>query len=145
MTIFNAILTSNLSNTPKTGDFSMYSIRPNPRFQGAFIVSTPNGDVECANLSTARSYVPDTNEYRRMQAQRPVVQQRATASIECKGFVSPSGQYYAVVEMPTMDIRIDCHNVHTLRSWLRDGVTPGALLEAFRNPVNVRRTGGWCA
>ncbi len=64
-------------------------------------------------------------------------------SVEVIGFCSPTGQYYAVVEMPDMDVRIDCHNSATLRTWLRDGVTPETLLEALQDDSNVRRTGGW--
>ena len=64
-------------------------------------------------------------------------------SVEVIGFCSPTGQYYAVVEMPNIDVRIDCHNSATLRTWLRDGVSPETLLEALQDESNVRETGGW--
>lgn len=144
MSIFNAIMTNNYNQSTKESTMQ-YAISESQNFQGSFIAHTPEGDIQCANLATARSYIPGTNEYRRMQAQRPIVMDRPRASIQCLGFVSPSGQYYAVVEMPTMDIRIDCHNVHTLRNWMQSGVSPETLLEAFRNPDNVRRSGGWAS
>ena len=79
-----------------------------------------------------------------MQRQSRNVKRNVTQpSVEVIGFCSPSGQHYAVVEMPDMDVRIDCHNSATLRTWLRDGVSPETLLEALEDETNVRRTGGW--
>ena len=74
---------------------------------------------------------------------RNVTRNVTQPSIDCIGFCSPSGQHYAVVEMPLMDVRIDCHNSATLRGWLRDGVTPETLIEALQDETNVRETGGW--
>ncbi len=58
-------------------------------------------------------------------------------------FVSPSGQYYAVVEMGCFEVRIDCANVHTLRKWLSEGVPTANFIEAFNDGGNVRDAGGW--
>jgi hypothetical protein len=100
--------------------------------------------IPCHNLATARSYIQGTREYAVAQHQRRnVTRNTEQPSVEVLGFCSPSGQYYAVVEMPEMDVRIDCHNSATLRTWLRDGVTPETLMEALRDESNVRRTGGW--
>lgn len=100
--------------------------------------------IPCHNLRTARSYIQGTREYAIAQSQsRNVTRNAVRPSIECIGFCSPSGQYYAVVEMPDMDIRIDCHNSATLRGWLRDGISPETVVEAFMDATNVRRTGGW--
>ena len=96
--------------------------------------------IPCHNLRTARSYIQGTREYAIAQNQSRNVTQ---PSIDCIGFCSPSGQHYAVVEMPEMDVRIDCHNSATLRGWLRDGVSPETLIEALQDETNVRETGGW--
>jgi len=135
-------------------------IRPSTRFYGKYevvrhVASTQveglyqtieEEVIPCHNLSTARSYIQGTREYAIAQQQsRNVTRNVTQPSIDCIGFCSPSGQYYAVVEMPEMDIRIDCHNSATLRSWLRDGVTPETLVEAFKDASNVRETGGWSA
>ena len=120
-------------------------IQPSSKFYGKYEVvrfdEQGNREViPCHNLSTARSYIEGTREYAIVHRQSSTTVQ---PSVECIGFVSPSGQYYAVVEMPDMDVRIDCHNSATLRTWLRDGVSPETLIEALQDETNVRRTGGW--
>lgn len=127
-------------------------IRPSSKFQGKYEVvreyAKTCGSIEqeiipCYNLSTARSYVEGTREYAIVNG---ATQSPATApSIQCIGFLSPSGQYYAVVEMPDMDVRIDCHNEATLRGWMKNGVGFSPLIEALRDERNVRRRGGWNA
>ena len=130
-------------------------IRPSSKFYGKYeVVRTTTETVvdglyqtarqeviPCHNLSTARSYIEGTREYNIVN--RNPSQKSPVPSIECIGFVSPSGQHYAVVQMPDMDIRIDCHNSATLRGWLRDGVTYQALIEAMEDETNVRRPNGW--
>jgi hypothetical protein len=133
-------------------------IRPSSRFYGKYEVvrhvATAQVDglyqtieeevIPCHNLSTARSYIEGTREYAIMQRQASNVTRNVTQpSVEVIGFCSPSGQHYAVVEMPDMDVRIDCHNSATLRTWLRDGVSPETLIEALQDESNIRRTGGW--
>ena len=118
-------------------------IQTSSQFYGKFEVVTPQGVIPCHNLSTARSYIQGTREYAIVNRQRPVAQRTEQPTVECIGFVSPSGQHYAVVQMPDMDIRVDCHNSATLRGWLRDGVTFQALMDAFEDDSNVRPTGGW--
>ena len=122
-------------------------IQESSKFYGKFEVVRTNADGEreiipCHNLATARSYIKGTKEYgiAQQQVRSHKVQ---VPSIECIGFCSPSGQYYAVVEMPNMDVRIDCHNSATLRGWMADGVSFGALLEAMADKTNIRRVGGW--
>ena len=142
-------------STPNT---STAFIRPSSKFYGKFevvryVVETQIDGlyqtvrkevIPCHNLSTARSYIQGTREYAIVQRQsRNVTRNVTQPSVECIGFCSPSGQYYAVVEMPDMDVRIDCHNSATLRTWLRDGVSPETLLEALEDESNVRPTGGW--
>ena len=118
-------------------------IRNSSQFFGKYEVVTPQGVIPCHNLSTARSYIQGTREYAIVNRQRPVTQRTEQPTVECIGFVSPSGQHYAVVQMPDMDIRVDCHNSATLRGWLRDGVTLQTLREAISDDSNVRPTGGW--
>ena len=118
-------------------------IRESSQFYGKYEVVTPQGVIPCHNLSTARSYIQGTREYAIVNRQRPVTQRTEQPTVECIGFVSPSGQHYAVVQMPDMDIRVDCHNSATLRGWLRDGVTFQSLVDAFDDDSNVRPTGGW--
>ena len=122
-------------------------IRESSQFYGKYEVVTPQGVIPCHNLSTARSYIQGTREHAIVNRQHPVITDKCTdhPTVECLGFVSPRGQHYAVVQMPDMDIRIDCHNSATLRGWLRDGVTFQALMDAFEDDSNVRPTGGWSA
>ena len=117
-------------------------IRESSQFYGKYEVVTPQGVIPCHNLSTARSYIQGTREWAIVHSASRAVPQD-TPSIECIGFCSPSGQHYAVVQMPDMDIRIDCHNSATLRGWLKSGVTYGALMEAITDETNVRPSGGW--
>ena len=119
-------------------------IRNSSQFFGHYEVVTPDAVIPCANLATARSYIEGTREWNIAQQQsRNVTRNVTQPSVEVIGFCSPTGQHYAVVEMPDMDVRIDCHNSATLRSWLRDGVSPETLLEALEDETNVRRSGGW--
>jgi hypothetical protein len=118
-------------------------IQSSSQFYGKYEVVTPQGVIPCHNLSTARSYIEGTREYAITNRSQPVTQPTEQPTVECIGFVSPSGQHYAVVQMPDMDIRVDCHNSATLRGWLRDGVTFQALMDAFTDDTNVRPTGGW--
>ena len=127
----------------KQGTHMQYFISENPRFKGGFIAHTPEGDIECANIHTALSYIPDTRQYRQAQAIRPYKTTPNNPTIEVTGYCSPTGQYYAVVEFGDCDVRIDCHNVHTLRTWMRDGVTFWHICEAFQDPTNIRPRGGW--
>ena len=150
MTINNVQSQSSSSNSQNNGDSMQYFITENPRFKGAFIAHTPNGSFECANIYTARSYIPNTREFNMVQTNRkaPVFDKQPT--IACQGFVSPSGQYYAVVSFEInkgafSDVRIDCHNVHTLRTWMRNGVGHKTLLEALTDRTNIRPHGGWRA
>jgi len=99
--------------------------------------------IPCHNLSTARSYIEGTREYNIVNRGNVPRYPQTSPSIECIGFVSPLGQHYAVVEMPDMDVRIDCYNSATLRGWLRDGVTYQALMDALQDESNIRPTGGW--
>ena len=118
-------------------------IQQSSQFYGKYEVVTPQGVIPCHNLSTARSYIQGTKEFNIAQNQSralPCIQQ---PYVEVVGFCSPSGQYYAVVEMVHGDVRIDCHNSATLRGWLRDGVTLQTLREAISDDSNVRPTGGW--
>ena len=120
-------------------------IQESSQFYGKYEVVTPQGVIPCHNLSTARSYIQGTREYAIVNRSQPVgsSSQSGNPTVECLGFVSPRGQHYAVVQMPDMDIRVDCHNSATLRGWLRDGVTYQALMDAFEDDSNVRPTGGW--
>ena len=120
-------------------------IQASSQFYGKYEVVTPSGVIPCHNLSTARSYIQGTREYAIVNRQRPVAttERYEQPTVQCLGFVSPSGQHYAVVQMPDMYVRMDCHNSATPRGWLRDGVTFQALVEALDDDSNVRPTGGW--
>lgn len=120
-------------------------IQESSQFYGKYEVVTPQGVIPCHNLSTARSYIEGTREYAIANTPQPVTKavRSEQPRIECIGFCSPSGQYYAVVEMPDMDIRINCHNAATLRGWMRDGIGFQPLIEAISDETNVRPTGGW--
>ena len=130
-------------NSIQSGDSMQYFISENPRFQGAYIAHTPQGDIECANIHTALSYIPNTRQYRQAQAIRPFKALPTKPTIEVAGYCSPTGQYYAVAEIGDFDVRIDCHNSHTLRTWMRDGVVEWHLMEALKDRTNIRPRGGW--
>ena len=124
-------------------------IQESSKFYGKFEVVRTNAQGErevipCHNLATARSYIEGTKEYgiAQNQRRRPHLQ-APRPTVEVLGFCSPSGQYYAVVEMPNMDVRIDCHNSATLRGWMKDGVSIKTLLEAMADETNIRTIGGW--
>lgn len=122
-------------------------IQSSSQFYGKFEVVRTNaqGDREvipCHNLATARSYIEGTREHA-IVSKQGLGSVATQPTIECIGFCSPSGQYYAVVQMPDMDVRIDCHNSATLRGWMKNGVGFQALLEAIKDETNVRRAGGW--
>ena len=126
---------STITQNPNTGKFM--AILNNPKFRGSFI---HNGQ-EYANYASAlaaagldtrfRSYVPDA----------PQVEQ---VTLACNAFVSPSGQYYVVVPCGSLDIRVDCANIHTARAWARDGVSVASFQEAVKEDHwNVRPKGYW--
>lgn len=112
---------------------------------GLYLGTTRKEVIPCHNLATARSYIEGTREYAIANRYQGVARAGRSEQplIECIGFCSPSGQYYAVVQMPDMDIRIDCHNSATLRGWIRDGIGFQPLIEAISDETNVRPTGGW--
>ena len=132
-------------------------IRPSSKFYGKYEVVRTTSEtvveglystwrkevIPCHNLSTARSYIEGTREYNIVNRANNARPSNAVPSIECLGFVSPSGQHYAVVQMPDMDIRIDCHNSATLRGWMKDGVGFQALMDAMEDETNIRRPNGW--
>ena len=132
----NALPTvSTITQNPNTGKF--VSILNNPKFRDSFIhngqeFSNYASALASAGLDTRfRSYIPEHKE--------------DWLKIACEGFVSPSGQYYAVVEMGRFEVRIDCANVHTLRKWIAEGVPTAYFIEAFNAGGNVRDAGSWSA
>ena len=126
---------STITQNSNTGKF--VSILNNPKFRDSFIhngqeFSNYASALASAGLDTRfRSYIPETDY--------------GWLKCSCEGFVSPSGQYYAVVEMGRWDVRVDCHNVHTLRKWLAEGVPTANFIEAFNTDANLRDAGGWSA
>lgn len=122
----------------------------------SFIAHTAHGDVACANLATARSYVEGTNEYSRVQALKAHDERYGRthdAVYPVVAYQAPSGQYYAVVELTapehcgvqsTFDIRINC-TYHTLRTWMKKGVTESTVIDALKDQRNIRGRGGWAA
>ena len=132
----NALPTvSTITQNPNTGKFM--SILNNPKFRGSFIHNAQEYANYASALASAgldtrfRSYIPETDH--------------GWLKVDCQGFVSPSGQYYAVVEMGRWEVRVDCHNVHTLRKWLAEGVPTANFIDAFNAGGNVRDAGGWSA
>jgi hypothetical protein len=113
-------------------------IVPNPLFSGSFIYrgeeyANYQSALAAAGLDTRfRSYVPEA-EFEQV-------------TLSCKAFVSPSGQYYVVVPCGSIDVRVDCANVHTARAWQRDGVSVASFREAMQEDSwNVRPKGHWGA
>jgi len=118
------------------------SIQASSQFHGKYDAIINGEAIPCNNLSTARSLVQRANTPERVQYLNTL------PKIECVGFCSPSGQYYAVVRVDRSpyldhDVRIDCHNETTLRTLIRDGVSIGDFNRASENRNNVRSQGGW--
>jgi len=74
--------------------------------------------VECHNLASARAIAEGR------APNKP--QQYKQTTLDCKGFRSPSGQYYVTVELGSASVRIDCANAGTVRHYLKNGV-PSSL------------------
>ena len=118
------------------------SIQASSQFHGKYDAIINGEAIPCNNLSTARSLVQRANTPERVQYLNTL------PKIECVGFCSPSGQYYAVVRVDRSpyldhDVRIDCHNETTLRTLIRDGVSIGDFNRASEDRNNVRSQGGW--
>ena len=118
------------------------SIQTSSQFHGKYDAIIDGQAIPCHNLSTARSLVQKANTPERR------FYSNTLPKIECVGFCSPSGQYYAVVRVNRSpyidtDVRIDCHNETTLRTLIRDGVSIGDLNRASEDQNNVRSQGGW--
>jgi len=107
-----------------------------------------NSNVACHNQSTARAQIVGTKEHAIVNSKRS--ESKSSPRLKCMGFVSPSGQYYAVVPNIRMgetiyDCRIDCSNESTLRSLMNGGVHLDTIHHAIQTPSNLRPTGGWAA
>ena len=119
------------------------SIQTSSQFHGKYDAIIDGQAIPCHNLSTARALVK-----RGSTVNSTPKEFEDFLRIECKGFCSPSGQYYAVVRVNRSpyidtDVRIDCHNETTLRTLIRDGVSIGDLNRASEDQNNVRSQGGW--
>ena len=118
------------------------SIEISYQFHGKYTAIINGEVIPCHNLSTARAIVQRANT-------SEIVQHSNTLpKIECVGFCSPSGQYYAVVRVDRSpyldhDVRIDCHNKTTLKTLIRDGVSIGDFRRASEDQNNIRSQGGW--
>ena len=113
-------------------------IVPNPLFSGSFIY---NGQ-EYANYASALAAQGSDCRFQTHVQNAPQVKQ---VTVECKGFQSPSGQFYAVVSSGDTDIRVDCHNAATLRGWIKNGIGFASFTEAASDLRNHRTAGGWGA
>ena len=119
------------------------SIQTSSQFHGKYDAIIDGQAIPCHNLSTARALVK-----RGSTVNSTPKEFEDFLRIECKGFCSPSGQYYAVVRVNRSpyidtDVRVDCHNESTLRGWIKNGINHGAFYSAEEQPENVRSRGGW--
>ena len=117
----------------------MTTINPSPLFHGSF---TFNGE-QYANFASAVAAQGSDCRFRAYTGENQCSAQLPTAA--CEGYVSPSGQFYAVVNVGGFDVRVDCANIHTLRKWISQGVTNLAFIEALQDVKNIRDAGGWAA
>ena len=118
------------------------SIEISYQFHGKYTAIINGEAIPCNNLSTARAIVQRANTPERVQYLNTL------PKIECVGFCSPSGQYYAVVRVDRSpyldhDVRIDCHNEGTLKTWVKEGISIGDFRRASEDQNNVRSQGGW--
>jgi hypothetical protein len=130
---------STITQNPNTGKFM--SILNNPKFRGSFI---HNGE-EYANYQSALAAAGLDTRFRACDV-CDSLSRFEQVTLTCKAFVSPSGQYYVVVPCGSIDVRVDCANVHTARAWQRDGVSVASFREAMKEDSgNVRPKGHWGA
>jgi len=116
-------------------------IVPSQNFYGHFDAIINDERIPCHHLATARNLVANAN---RTAIPAPVQPQQVT--LDCTAYCSPTGQYYVVVQCGRVDVRVDCHNIHTARAWVRDGVSVAAFQESVKEDHrNVRIKGGWGA
>ena len=116
-------------------------IQASTQYHGKYDAIINGEAIPCHNLATARHLV-----------NRAVLEafESSIPKVKCTGFVSPTGQYYAVVRVDRSpyldtDVRIDCANSSTLRSWIKNGVSILDLKRASLERKNVRSLGGWNA
>ena len=122
-------------------DTMQNSIVPSQNFFGKFDAIIDGERVPCHNLATARATIANAEN----PSLRPFASSKPFPTVACKGFQSPSGQFYAVVSVCDTDIRVDCHNAATLRGWIKNGVGFASFAEAARDLQNHRSAGGWGA
>ncbi len=116
-------------------------IVPNPLYSGSFLY---NGE-EYANYASALAAAGLDRRFRACDV-CDSLSSYEQVTLTCKAFVSPSGQYYVVVPCGSIDVRVDCANIHTARAWARDGVSVASFREAMsEDPQNVRPKGHWGA
>lgn len=137
----------NQSSNSQNGDTMPY-ISESQTFQGAFIAHVDGQSIPCYNQSTALAQIVGTKEHAIVNSTRSVA--KASPRLKCMGFVSPSGQFYAVIPNIRMgetiyDCRIDCANESTLRSLMNEGVHLDTIHHAIQTPSNLRPSGGWAA
>lgn len=116
----------------------MTTINPSPLFHGSF---TFNGE-QYANFASAVGAQGSDCRFRAYTGEQPLAKQ---PTVPCEGYVTSSGQFYAVVNVGEWDLRVDCANVATLRKWISQGVTNLAFIEALQDVKNIRDAGGWTA
>lgn len=117
----------------------MTTINASSLFNGSF---TFNGE-QYANFASAVAAQGSDCRFRAYTGEDQLVAKQPT--VPCRGYVSLTGQYYAVVNVGEWDLRVDCANVATLRKWIAEGVTNRAFIEAVQDQRNIRDVGGWAA
>ena len=143
----------NQSSNSQNGDTMQSYISESQTFQGAFTAHVDGQSIPCHNAATARAQIVGTKEHAIVNSKRSVT--KSSPTLPCVGFVSPSGQFYAVVAIQGInhhdgskilwDLRLDCANESTLRAWMRDGVSHKTVLDGLMDQSNLRPSGGWAA
>lgn len=139
---------SQTSLNSQNGDAMQSYISESQTFQGAFTAHVDGQSIPCYNAATARAQIVGTKEHTIVNSKRS--ESKSSPRLKCMGFVSPSGQFYAVVPNIRMDetiydCRIDCANESTLRSLMNGGVHLDTIHHAIQTPSNLRPSGGWAA
>ena len=145
--------TQSQSSNSQNGDTMQSYISESQTFQGAFTAHVDGQSIPCYNQSTALAQIVGTKEHAIVNSTRSVA--KSIPTLPCMGFVSPSGQFYAVVAIQGInhhdgskilwDLRLDCANESTLRAWMRDGVSHKTVLDGLMDQSNLRPSGGWAA
>ena len=96
-----------------------------------FYALTPDRSaiIPCHNLASARAYAAG-------RAPAGGVEVEDDSPYNALAFVSPTGQYYVMINCGSFEIRMDVANASTARHYARNGVSPEVTADALYENTN---------